>query len=183
MKNIFTFLILIGAFVFVAKTWASPYPAMGSSILVNPEYGAFLTAQGYKVTTQGTSWIPIADLNENSFDVLRLQKKGLLGADHASLSVRIDEIPQSIKLDLYAKKWVKEYSQFGFEILGTKSLTLSQSEALIIDLVHKNQQQQVRQVLLQKDKKIAVFTCRDSQRDFTTTLPSCNQVVRSFEWR
>lgn len=167
---------------FSTMTWATPYPGMGSSILVNPEVGAYLTAKGYRLKTEGTSWIPVADLNESIFDSLRFQMRGALGGKKASLSLRVDETASSVKLDLYAKKWIKEYSQFGFEILGSKPVSLAESEALVIDLVQKNQAQQIRQVLIQKNKKVAVFTCKDSKDNFNVTLAACNQVVRSFEW-
>jgi hypothetical protein len=154
---------------------ASPYPGMGSSALVDPQIGAFLTARGYSMNTSGTAWIPIADVDGS----LRLQ---LPSQPAATLALHFDEVPPNVKLDLYAKKWAREYSQFGFEILGSQTVQLSGHESMVIDLVQKSKSQQLRQVLIKKEKKVAIFTCRDQQAPFLKTLPTCNQVIRTFRF-
>lgn len=168
------------ALIFLSLTVkASPYPGMGSSLLVNPQNGLFLTSRGYQVKTEGTPWIPVADKGESLVESVRYQLKTV---GNASLALRIDDVGQNQKLDQYAKKWIKEYSQFGFEILGTQNILLSGKESLVIDLIQKNKSQQIRQVLIQNKQKVAIFTCRDQRDAFGKTLISCNQVVRSFRW-
>lgn len=154
---------------------ASPFPGMGSSVLVDPQVGAFLTARGYSMNTSGTTWIPMTDAD----GALRLQ---LQSQPSATLALHFDEVPQNVKLDLYAKKWAREYSHFGFEILGSQTVQLSGHESMVIDLVQKSKAQQVRQVLIRKEKKVAIFTCKDQQVPFLKTLPACNQVIRTFKF-
>lgn len=163
--------------------FATPYPGMGTSVLVDPQLGLFLTSRGYQVKTEGTQWIAVADPEQSLLESVHYQLKI---ADNktssASLALKIDEMGSAQKLDQYAKKWIKEYSQFGFEILGSQNTQISGQNSLVIDLIQKNQTQQIRQVLIQNKQKIAIFTCRDQKAEFTKTLPACNQVMRSFRW-
>jgi galactitol-specific phosphotransferase system IIB component len=176
---------------------ASPYPGMGSSVLVDPQVGAFLTTRGYSLSTRGTSWIPIAESENYQTDEAE-GKSGSLSllmtstsadtnatnteTNTATLSLRFDEILSQLKLEIYAKKWAREYAQFGFEILGSQSIQLKGRETLVIDLIQKVKSQKIRQVLIKQEKKVAIFTCRDHQNQFSKTLPTCNQVIQNFNF-
>ena len=179
--KIYLITIFVLALTLIAS--ATPYPGMGSSILVDPTVGAFLAAKGFTVKTTGTPWVPVAQ-NENSLiESVRFELKNTENLKStATLALRIDDIGNAGKLDIYAKKWIKEYSQFGFEILGSQNAQLDGNESLVIDLLQKNKMQQIRQVLIRNNKQVAIFTCNDKKVEFAKTLPACNQVVRSFKW-
>lgn len=177
--------------LFASRLFAAPFPGMGSSILVSPEIGAFLTIRGYSLSTQGTEWVPTSRdetaTEDNNRQSLRLRlsshsSSSNLEGDVATLSLSLDEMANPLRLDQYAKRWIREYGQFGFEILGSQNLLLGGQEALALDLFHKVKNQQLRQVLITNQKKVAIFTCRDEKETFASTLPICNRVIKSFRW-
>jgi hypothetical protein len=77
---------------------------------------------------------------------------------------------------------MKDYSLYGFDLLGSKVFTQAGQRSLVIDLVQRKKKQQMRQVLFLKNKKVGVLTCQDTAAKFSATLSDCNQVARSFEW-
>ena len=101
----------------------------------------------------------------------------------AQLTVRKDELGQQKNLEVYAKKWMREYPQYGFEILTTKNMHLGGGDALLIDLVHRAKSQQIRQLVLHKNKKIVILTCLDEISKFRSTVSECNQMMTSFSWK
>lgn len=177
---------------FASHLFAAPFPGMGSSILVSSEVGAFLTIHGYSLSTQGTDWVPTSrdepGIEENKLQALHFRLSSHssslsnLEKDSATLGLSLDEMATPLRLEQYAKRWIREYGQFGFEILGSQSLLLGGQESIVLDLFHKVKNQQLRQVLIKNQKKVAVFTCRDQKENFSTTLPICNRVIKSFRW-
>ncbi len=189
--TLFALLTLLN--LFASRLFAAPFPGMGSSILVSPEIGAFLTIRGYSLSTQGTDWVPTSRdestiIDESNLQALRFRLSSHSSSlsvsekESATLGLSLDEMATPLRLDQYAKRWIREYGQFGFEILGSQSLLLGGQESLVLDLFHKVKNQQLRQVLIKNQKKVAVFTCRDQKENFSTTLPICNRVIKSFRW-
>lgn len=178
------FIFSFGAgFLFCLKLQAAPFPGMASSVLVNPEYGIFLASQEFRLNTKGTPWRVATSFETDNSVALRL----LLDRPTGQLSLKIESLAPGLKLEAYAKKWVKEYAQFGFEILGSQNLNLQGHEVLVMDLIQKNrdstqEQKQLRQVIIHSPKRVAIFTCNDLKENFLATLPLCNSVVKSFSW-
>ncbi|MBK9324141.1 MAG: hypothetical protein IPM97_14545 [Bdellovibrionaceae bacterium] len=166
---------------FVNLAFAAPHPATSTSLLMDPQYGHFFQNQGFQLKTAGTDWLPTPQNEDSLFDSIRFTPKGKVNST-ASISVRTDTLTKQNNLETYAKKWMRDYPSYGFEVLGAKSFTLSGGPGLVVDMVQKNRDQQIRQVILQKDRKVAILTCLDSRRDFQKTLVACNQLVKNFQW-
>jgi hypothetical protein len=158
--------------------YAAPYPATGSSLLVAPEMGLFWKRQGFSVKTSGTGWQLGSPLPEDEGQVRYIRPN----QPTASLSVRTEALKTDMTLENYSKRWMRDYVSYGFELLGTQSFGQDGNKGLVVDLLHKKNEQQLRQVLFLKNKRVVILTCRDQQKGFEQTLLGCNQISKSFQW-
>ena len=177
--------VLLNVLLLASSTYASPFPATASSALIAPEKGFFFLAKGFALKAPGDKWQLTEPLNSDEAAPtaksasFRFKK---VDSGTASLSIRLETLRADLTLENYAKRWMKDYSNYGFDLLATKEFTESQARGLVIDLFHKKTEQQVRQVLFMKDRKIVLFTCKDGRKNFTATVLGCNQVAKSFQW-
>lgn len=156
----------------------SPIPGMGSSALAAPEKGIFFSRWGFQLNNKDTAW----GLNalESKNDQMAVQYKSTSGK--AALSVHTDLLKSNYSLENYAKRWTRDYSNYGFEFTGTKIFQQNNARGLVVDLVHKKKGQQLRQVIFLKDKTSVILTCQSEIKTFLQNLPVCNQIIRSFSW-
>lgn len=172
MISIATTLLCLGGLV----ATAAPIPATSSSSLIKNEMKIF-SAKGFMIKTEGTNWQVIPQKGE---DLFRFQPAN---SETASLSIRSDELKKSLSLEAYAKRWVKDYPQFGFDILGSRPFEQNGTRGLVIDLLHKKKNRQLRQVIYSRDQVAVIFTCTDNTDKFLQSLQSCNQIIQSFRWK
>lgn len=182
MKFFFLFVILS-----LASNWsvASPVPGQGSSLLADKEQGYFLSSLGFTMKTIGTHWNLESVSNDPSAQTPRLVYR-----DDASalMSVHSDHLAAELSLENYAKKWIRDYNHYGFEVLGSKAFTLGNNKkteftrGFVVDLVHKKMSRQMRQVIFLKTKNVVIVTCQNKKDQFSQTLADCNQIAKSFEW-
>lgn len=166
-------------------SFAAPFPASSTSELTSPKKGNFLKKHGFVLKTEGTQWILSTEPEDSVFEsyTYRLKKTAKDTASTQSLlSVRIDNLEKNSNLESYAKKWMKEYPQFGYEILGTRQMKFGGGTGLLVDLIQKNKSQQVRQLILSQNKNVAILTCTDEIKSFKKTLTDCNDILNSFRW-
>lgn len=159
---------------------AAPYPATSTSALTAPEKGYYFLHKGFILKTVGTDWIPVATDDGSLLDTVRFASPQK--PDDGSLSVRTDRIAKTASLDLYTRKWIRDYPSYGFEVLGTKQFVLNGNPALIVDMLSRSKNKQIRQVVLKNEEKVAIMTCLDSKDSFTKSLQNCNQIIKSFNW-
>lgn len=181
----FSFVILI----YALSTQAAPHPGTGSSPLVSTETGAFFQSLGFKLSTKGTNWKVLPTQEVSFIQNITLGPAPTAGTslaaqlqDAPQLNIRTDTLDKKTSLEIYSKKWMRDYTNFGFETLGQQMIQLGGGKALVVDLVQKKQNKQLRQIILNYEQKIAVLTCVDAKTSFESTLKSCNQIARSFEW-
>jgi hypothetical protein len=174
---------LLIALIFATSSlaFASPHPATSTSVLTDPQEGNYFLHQGFNLKTAGTDWLPTPQNKDSMFEAVRLTPKGQLEST-ASLSVRTDTLSKQSTLENYAKKWMRDYPSYGFEVLGAKSFAMAGGPGLVVDMIQKNKNKQIRQVILQKGQRVAILTCLDNQSGFAKTLVACNQLVKNFEW-
>jgi hypothetical protein len=160
---------------------AAPHPATSTSVLTNPQQGLYFQSQGFNLRTLGTDWLPTPQNKDSMFESVRFTPKGTMEST-ASLSVRTDVLSKQSNLENYAKKWMRDYPSYGFEVLGAKSFAVAGGPGLVVDMVQRSKSKQIRQVILQRGQHVAILTCLDNQSTFQKTLISCNQLVKNFEW-
>ena len=151
--------------------------------MTDPEEGRFLEPHGFRLKTSNLKWTVVPDEKTSIFQTFRFAPVSPIERPTAQLTVRKDELGQQKNLEIYAKKWMREYPQYGFEILTTKNMQIGGSDALLIDLVHRGKNQQIRQLVLHKNKKIVILTCLDEIAKFRSTVSDCNQMMTSFSWK
>lgn len=182
MKLFFLLIILS-----LTSNWssASPTPGQGSSLLADKEQGYFLNSLGFTLKTTGTHWNLESVSNDPSVQTPRLVYRD--DAD-ALMSVHSDKLASELSLESYAKKWIRDYNHYGFEVLGSKAFTLGNNKkteftrGFVVDLIHKKISRQMRQVIFLKTKNVVILTCQNKKDQFSQTLADCNQIAKSFEW-
>ena len=174
------FILFFFSLGFFSVATAAPMPATSTSALTAPEKGLYFTHKGFLLKTEGTNWLPVASNNESLMDAIRFAPKD--SSSTGSLSVRTDKISAQVSLETYAKKFMRDYPNYGFDVLGSKTVTIHQSQGLVVDMVQKTKGKQLRQVILKKDNQVAILTCMDNKEAFLKTIAGCNQIIKSFEW-
>jgi hypothetical protein len=183
--------LFLGLFIiqFNSLVWSAPHPATSSSLLIKTDQ-KFFNHSLFTLKTEGTQWVSISHSQDDIYKFvpnLKNQnsqsgnKKKL--SEQAYMSVRSHKMNPKYNLEGYAKSWVKEYSQYGFDVLGSRNFDQVGFSGLVIDLIHKKKSKQLRQVLFEKDKQVVVFTCTDEMETFSQSIQSCNQIVQSFRWK
>lgn len=173
---------MIALFISVSAL-AAPHPVTTSSLLTDPEKGQSFRGFGFQMALNKSNWRPQQKDNEGLFaEVLFQNKEAKDKTSQAQISLRIDNLAKTQNIEVYAKKWMRDYPHYGFEVLGSKTFSHSGGQGLVVDLRHNQNSKQLRQVILLKDKKVAIFTCSDEKTKFTSLLPDCNQLVKSFSW-
>lgn len=178
MRLILFSFISLSAFVAAA----APYPATSSSILTSPERGLAFLQKGFLVKTAGTEWVPVNPEkgSESLLDTIRFEPKD--AKQTGSLSIRTDKILSTASLELYAKKFMRDYPNYGFDVLSSKPVKLNENSGLLVDMVSRTKNKQLRQLILKQNNQVAILTCLDEKENFNKTLSSCNQIMKSFEW-
>lgn len=168
------FLITLGS----ARVYAAPHPAVGSSVLVAPEHGIFWKRWGFQLGAGKTGWQMLSDESGDNSLARYIRPNSATG----SLALRTELLKTDLSLKNYTKKWMRDYTNYGFEVLGTNSFFQNGARGLVIDLIHRKSDQQLRQVLFLKNKRVVVLTCRDQQKKFQQTLLGCNEISKTFKW-
>ena len=164
-----------------SQAQAAPYPATSTSMLTNPEKGLYLSHKGFTVKTTGQSWVPANDETEGTHgSAVRFASP--VGLNDAYLSIRTDKVIKSASLDLYSRKWLKEYHNYGFEVLSSKQFNLNNQTALLVDLLSRSKGKQLRQVVIKNEDKVAVMTCVDDRDRFDDSVKKCNEIIKTFSW-
>lgn len=161
----------------MSAAYSAPHPGTGSSALVSAEKGLFLSAKGFRLGAEKTGWI--FSLSKDDNEEARLVDPN---NSKASLSLKMDSLKTDMSLESYSKRWMKDYSSYGFDVMGAKPFQQNGQRGLVIDLVHRLTKKQMRQALFVKNKKAVVLTCLDEKSGFEKTLTQCNQIIKSFQW-
>ncbi|HEY1079953.1 MAG TPA: hypothetical protein VGE46_07640 [Bdellovibrio sp.] len=175
MKKLLGFLILVPLFA-----QSAPYPATSTSALTTPEKGLYFLHKGFTVKTEGSEWIPVGKSEKSLLDTVRFAAKDK--PQKGSLSIRTDKVAKTASLELYTRKWMRDYPNYGFEVLSAKNFTLNGSPALVVDMLSRSKSKQIRQVILKNEDRVAIMTCLDDQANFNSSLKQCNQIMKSFSW-
>jgi hypothetical protein len=169
--------------VMVAATaYSAPIPLTSTSALLSEKKGLFRSPLGFSLNSGATNWEQVAAPQDNPFIATIYRAAENASGVQAALTVRIDQLSEKTTLDIYAKKWLKDYPRFGFEILSSKKVRIGSQIGFLLDIVNRENQKQLRQVLFLRDKNAVTLTCRDHLKTFSSTLRSCNSIIRTFRW-
>ncbi len=173
-KLIFILTLFIGSVV-----CAAPYPATSTSAITNLDKGLYFLHKGFTLSVEDTSWRPLAKTEDSLADSIRFAAKEK--AD-GSLSVRLDNVSQNTSLELYSRKWMRDYPSYGFEVASAKTIQLNGFPTLVVDMYARAKEKQIRQVISKNDNKVVIMTCIDNKSTFSDTLKECNKIIKSLSW-
>lgn len=167
---------------FAPNANAAPHPGSASSRLLAPKLGFYRSADGFRLHSGDSGWLQAAPPRGNQ-TILTVYRNPAVDSK-ASLTVRVDRLSRGTNSDKYVNRWVKEYPRFGFDVLGAQPFQQGALKGHVIDLLNRDSKMQLRQVVFVNESKrrAAILTCRDTTQGFSSTLKSCNSIVRTFEW-
>ncbi len=159
---------------------AAPYPATSSSAFTDPALGHFLLHHGFKISNHGSHWLPASENDSSQDETIRFASKET--SETGFITIKSEKANKTASLNLYNRKWMKEYPNYGFEVLSTTAFDLNSQPALVVDLLSRAKGKQIRQVIFKNDDKIAILTCVDDRGSFSKSLKECNEIVKNFRW-
>lgn len=165
-----------------ANAMAAPFPGTTTSSLVSQKPGLFYSTKGFSLNAAQTAWIQTAPPKHIPSLVTVYRSPLVNSAQQPALTVRVDDLHKPQGLRTYVKRWMKDYPRFGFEVLTAKPVRLGTNQAFLLDIISRETQKQLRQVVLVKDKTAVIMTCRDSRETFSKTVQDCNEIMKTFEW-
>jgi hypothetical protein len=170
------------ACLLISKAYGAPFPATSTSSLTAPERGVFFTPKGFRLGTGGTAWIPQEDGSLSKGDEGTSWRFSNSRAPQAQAHLKIDFLKAELSLEAYAKRWMKDYSQLGMDVLGSRPFALENTRGLVVDLVQPKKKLQLRQAVFLRKKSVVILTCSDTQVNFESTLSECNRLIKNFSW-
>ncbi len=176
MKSAFVLLVFI-----LSKAIAAPHPTTSSSLVNQPSSNAVFSQFGFKLNYLPKSWI----LTENTTSEKNSSQKQIdLKNQTARMSFNFDETKNKVDLETYVRKFLRDYNQFGFEVVGSQSMrnTSNKVTSIVLDITQKNKKTKSRQVFFQNGKKIVTATCVDEIETFDQSTKDCNKILGSFYW-
>lgn len=163
---------------------AAPFPTTGSSMVNSPRWNTAFSQMGFSFKLVSDEWV---FLENPSLARLPANQQIDMGfktlSESARLSLKTENYRGKVNLEAYAKKYLRDYNQYGFEVLSSKSLKINGIPAVVIDLMQKNKLTQSRQIFLGADEKITIASCIDKSELFTLTANMCNQLISHYNWR
>ena len=171
-------LLLQLIFIFNAK--AAVHPLTSSSLVNQVNFGTAFSQMGFQVQNFPNTWILKKPLTANSSTIE-------IGSSDSSvkslLSFHTETVSPKTDLEKYVRQYLRDYNQYGFEVVGLQSLKQTSLNSVIVDLNQKNKATRSRQVFYKKNDKIVMITCLDNFEQFSKTILLCNSVLNTFQWR
>lgn len=147
-------------------------------------HGLYVSDEGFEINPGKTDWIRSSAPNELKNKVEALFRiKNEKATTQPTFTVRIDKDTPYKTLKDYSQKWLKNYGQFGLEVLGHQYFKNRKDQSgFVIDIENSTSQKKLRQVIFFKNSKAVILTCMDQKDSFKASLKSCNDLIRTFAW-
>lgn len=155
---------------------ASPIPTP------NIPAGHFFHPKGFKIDASTTAWVQ-QEAPKNIPSLVTIYKSPVpVNGQQPALTVRLDSLKRQQNLKSYVKRWMQDYTRFGFDVLTAKNITINDQAAFLLDIISRETQKQLRQVVFIKEKLAVILTCRDGKDSFQKTVQDCNSIIKTFKW-
>lgn len=159
--------------VAINKAMALVHPAAMISDLSKPEKGYFLNRQHLQMNVDKEKW----NLIESQQPFL-----AVWSSVAGQLSLVKDDKSPNLSLKSYTKKWSRDFNLYGLEVIGNQEIKLPAGQALVLDVLDRKNQKQIRQYILSKEKTLITISCSGESKDMTTLIPECHKAIESFRW-
>lgn len=159
---------------------AAVQPLTGSSMINQIKTGAAFSQMGFEVKSFPANWILKKPLTDEA-STIEIGSED--STSKALLSFRTEAVNAKTDLEKYVRQYLRDYNQYGFEVVGLQSLKQGSQNSVVVDLNQKNKATRSRQVFYKKNDKIVMATCLDDFDHFSKTILACNAVLNTFQWR
>lgn len=163
---------------------AAPFPTTGSSAVNSPKWNTAFSQMGFSFKLVSDEWVFLENPSQNRLPANQQIDMGFKTlSESARLSLKTETYRGKVNLEAYAKKYLRDYNQYGFEVISSRSVKINGVTAVVIDLIQKNKLTQSRQIFLGADEKITIASCIDKSEFFSLTSNMCNQLINNYSWR
>ncbi|MBC7421576.1 MAG: hypothetical protein H7328_12685 [Bdellovibrio sp.] len=166
--------------LFIQIGYSAPHPLTGSSIVNRPQNNIAMSQLGFKLGSMPANWVY---KNSSDLDSLSLEMGPEEENSKSLLTLRTEKVAAKTDLEKYVRQYLRDYNQYGFEVVGLQSYKKNVTPSVIVDLTQKNKLTKSRQVFYQHGDKIVLATCLDNFQQFDHTVAICNRILGAFEWR
>lgn len=146
--------------------------------------GLYVSSEGFEINPSQTEWVRSsspADLKNKVEALFRIKDEK--ASSQPTFTIRIDKDTANKTLRDYSQKWLKNYGQFGLEVLGHQYFKNKKDQSgFVIDIANSTSHKKLRQVIFFKDSKAVILTCMDQKDSFKASLKSCNDLIKTFAW-
>lgn len=179
MTRLFVMITSFSLFLFHCLAWSSPHPMAGSSVVNIPSTNLAFSMMGFKVGAIPGDWTykTKVDNSNMAIEIGPQDEKS-----KAALNFHVENVTKKLSLEQYVRQHLRDYNQYGFEVVGLHSMKKATTPSVVVDLTQKNKQTRSRQVFFMQDQKIIVASCLDAFENFDNTVQTCNQILSSFQW-
>ena len=158
--------------------------AFGARIPGSLSRGIYISQEGFEINSQNTKWVrsssPV-ELQDKVEALFRMKEENK--NSQATFTVRVDKDTPHKTLKEYSHKWLKNYGQFGLEVLGHQYFkTPKDQQGFVVDIENSTSQKKLRQVIFFQNSKAVILTCMDNKEAFKVSLKSCNELIKTFSW-
>lgn len=175
--------VLLSVCLLIPKAYGAPIPATSTSLLTNPEKGIFFTSKGFRLGTEGTEWRLQEDNSLNKGEGTSSWRFNSAKSPTATVNLKTDYLKADLTLEAYAKRWMRDYSQLGMDVLGTRAFAVKAgNRGIVIDLLQPKKKLQLRQAVFLKNKSVVILTCSDEQGQVENLISECNRLIKNFSW-
>lgn len=141
-----------------------------------------MSAKGFRINSGNTAWVQSPPPKDIPSLVTVYKSPISQHGQQPALSVRVDELNKAQSLKKYVRKWMQDYTRFGFDVLTAKAIKINDQSAFLLDIISRETKKQLRQVVFLKNKTAVILTCRDHRDSFGKSVQDCNQIVKTFKW-
>lgn len=156
---------------------AAPHPLTGSSIVNNPNNSLAFSQMGFTLDKIPQDWLYTKNITLET-DAIELGPE-----NKTLLSFKLENVSKSTLLENYVRQYLRDYNQYGFEVLSLQSDKKTDGSKVTVDVKQKNKNVQSRQVFFQIQNKIIIATCADQIADFNKTVTQCNEILSNLKWQ
>lgn len=177
-------------FLLISKNLkASPFPLMASSIINTIQNNLVVSQMGFKIQNIPQNWVIKNNFDDSSKSIImglpqnnNITESKTDPKTTASLSFRYDSISIKTNLEQHVRQFLRDYNQYGFEVINLQSNKKSKIPTVIVDLNQKNKKTRSRQVFFSQNENLIIATCLDNYDDFDKFILICNKILNDFEW-
>lgn len=168
--------------LFISGAYAAPHPGTSTSILTDANKGLFLSRKGFSLGTSGSAWQIQEDRSLSRGEPDSSWRFSNTAQPSAQAHIKTDYLKTDLTLEAYAKRWMRDYSPLGLDVMGSKVFSQNGDRGLVIDLMDTKKKIQMRQAVFMKRKRVVILTCSDTQANFDKSIQECNQLIKNFSW-